>query len=133
MTDEFDPLREETRISFDDLGLDGGILKALAAQDFQHPTAIQESGIPPILNGRDLVGVAQTGGGKTAAFVLPILELLMAHSEKPKPGFPRALLLAPTRELAMQIGQCIKDMARFIPLTQCTILVVHRIARKHIF
>jgi ATP-dependent RNA helicase RhlE len=77
-------------------------LRALERAGFEHPTPIQAQAIPPALGGKDLIGVAATGTGKTAAFLLPVIERLAAH---PSRGTPRALVLAPTRELAVQIAE----------------------------
>jgi ATP-dependent RNA helicase RhlE len=89
--------------SFTDLPLTQAMLAAIASAGFSTPTPIQAEAIGPILEGRDLIGCAQTGTGKTAAFAIPLIERLMAS---PKPsGGARALVLAPTRELALQIAQ----------------------------
>jgi len=85
------------------------------------PTPIQEQCIPDLLNGRDLLGTAQTGTGKTAAFALPLLQRLSANTRRPRPGTPRALILAPTRELAAQIDQSIETYGRFLRLTHTVI------------
>src|SRR5690606_3393411 len=80
------------------------ILRAVAARGHDTPTPIQAGAIPALLEGRDMLGIAQTGTGKTAAFVLPILHRLQAAPRQgARPGRPRALILAPTRELAIQI------------------------------
>lgn len=97
------------------------IKKAVAAEGYLTPTPVQEECIPHLLNGRDLLGTAQTGTGKTAAFALPILQLLSGNRRQPWPGTPRALILAPTRELAAQIGESIKTYGRFLPLTHSVI------------
>jgi len=91
---------------FENLNLIEPILKALRTEGYTHPTPIQEQAIPIVLNGRDLLGCAQTGTGKTAAFAIPILQLL--HQQKNLrrgPGQIKALILTPTRELAIQIGE----------------------------
>ncbi len=87
-------------MQFKDLGLIDALLRAVAAEGYESPTPIQVQAIPPILEGRDLLGAAQTGTGKTAAFALPMLQRLGGH----KPNGVRALILTPTRELATQIG-----------------------------
>ena len=107
--------------SFADLGLNPSLLKAVTAAGYETPTPIQAETIPALLDGEDLVGISQTGGGKTAAFLLPILHQLAALGDRAKPGMPRALILAPTRELAMQIGESVKTYAKFIGLRQCTV------------
>src|SRR5665648_377234 len=87
-----------TTKTFADLGLNAAMLKALKDVGYETPSAIQAATIPPLLDGRDVVGLAQTGTGKTAAFALPILSRLdMAQKT------PQALVLAPTRELALQV------------------------------
>jgi len=97
--------------SFSDLGLSALLLKAVAAANYTDPTPIQAQAIPPGLAGRDVLGIAQTGTGKTAAFALPILQRLSA---KPRPPgcAPRALILAPTRELAGQIAETFRTLGR---------------------
>src|SRR5690348_5486999 len=79
---------------------------------FTEPTPIQLQAIPPAQKGRDILGCAQTGSGKTAAFALPILQRLLEH---PKPGL-RALVLVPTRELAAQVETTFRDCCRFAPI-----------------
>ncbi len=102
--------------SFSDLDLVGPLLRALDKQGYETPTPIQASAIPHLLEGRDLMGIAQTGGGKTAAFVLPLLQRLSHDRKRPKPNKPTAVILAPTRELADQIGKSIRDFTRGIKL-----------------
>lgn len=87
---------------FTQLGLDPTILSAVAAAGYETPTLIQSQSIPPALQGRDVLGIAQTGTGKTAAFVLPMIHTL--NQGRPKARMPRSLVLAPTRELAMQVA-----------------------------
>ncbi len=94
-----------TTISFSDLRLSEAILRALEAKNYKTPTPIQAGAIPELLAERDLLGIAQTGTGKTAAFALPMLELLSKRGGRAKPRAPRALILTPTRELASQIGE----------------------------
>ncbi|MBV9860591.1 MAG: DEAD/DEAH box helicase [Alphaproteobacteria bacterium] len=89
---------------FSELGLSPTILAALAAEGYAEPTPIQLQAIPPVLKGRDLCGIAQTGTGKTAAFALPILQRLSEMPRAPAGHTCRALVLSPTRELASQIG-----------------------------
>jgi ATP-dependent RNA helicase RhlE len=90
--------------------------RAVAAEGYTHPTPIQEQCIPLMLAGRDILGTAQTGTGKTAAFALPLLHRLSDNVQKPQKGTPRALILAPTRELAAQIAESIKTYGRFLSL-----------------
>ncbi len=101
--------------TFDTLALDPLVLRALAEEAYSTPTPIQARAIPPVLDGRDLLGVAQTGTGKTAAFALPLLTRLRALApDKSRRGhaLPRALILAPTRELAGQIAESFKTYGR---------------------
>ncbi|MEL7346965.1 MAG: DEAD/DEAH box helicase, partial [Pseudomonadota bacterium] len=88
-----------------DLGLADPLLRALADRGHAKPTPIQAKAIPAVLEGRDLLGIAQTGTGKTGAFVLPVLDALSRGQRLPAAAGPRALILAPTRELAIQIGE----------------------------
>jgi len=106
---------------FTELGLAEPILRALAAKGYADPTPIQRQSIPALLEGRDLMGIAQTGTGKTAAFSLPSLHRLAAEGAQPRrPAACRMLILAPTRELAAQIAENIREYARHLPLTvQC--------------
>jgi ATP-dependent RNA helicase RhlE len=93
-----------TANDFASLGLAEPLLRALAARNYTTPTPIQARAIPHLLQGRDLLGIAQTGTGKTAAFALPMLQLLDKSNFEARPRMPRALVLAPTRELATQIA-----------------------------
>ena len=97
---------EDEEITFADLGLPRDLLKAVTDMGFVTPTAIQKEAIPVLLAGRDVVGVAQTGTGKTAAFGLPLLDAVDSRD-----GVVQALVLAPTRELALQSAEAITDMA----------------------
>jgi ATP-dependent RNA helicase RhlE len=103
---------------FSTLGLGPNITKALLEQGYTEPTPIQACAVPLILAGRDVVGVAQTGTGKTAAFVLPMVERLAAESRRPG---VRALIVAPTRELVVQIDENIRQYARHLPIRSVTI------------
>jgi superfamily II DNA/RNA helicase len=110
---------ETPAVRFEDFGLSPDILKALTAQGYVHPTPIQEQAIPIVLQGRDVMGAAQTGTGKTAGFSLPIIQLLLAHasaSMSPARHPVRALILTPTRELADQVADNVKAYSRFTPL-----------------
>ena len=98
--------------NFSDLGLSACILGAVAAKGYTAPTPIHFQAIPPVLGGRDLCGIAQTGTGKTAAFALPILQRLAAVSQRAAPQICRALVLSPTRELASQIASQIAGSFR---------------------
>jgi ATP-dependent RNA helicase RhlE len=97
------------------------IQQAIAKEGYVTPTPIQEQCIPHLLEGKDLIGTAQTGTGKTAAFTLPLLEKLSGNSQRPARGTPRALILAPTRELAAQIEESIQTYGRFLRLTHTVI------------
>ena len=108
-------------MKFQDLRLSEPLLRAIGEKGYTDPTPIQQQAIPPVLEGRDLQGCAQTGTGKTAAFTLPMLQLLAAEPA-PKGGRPiRALVLTPTRELAIQIDECCRDYARYTPIRHCVI------------
>ena len=104
-------------MSFMSLGLSKPLLDALAAKDYSQATPIQREAIPTVLTGRDLLGIAQTGTGKTAAFMLPSLDRLAAANRFPKPGQIRMLVLAPTRELAAQIAASAQTYGRFMRLS----------------
>ena len=108
-------------INFQDLGLSAPLLRAIEEKGYENPTPIQEQAIPPVLRGRDLQGCAQTGTGKTAAFTLPILQLLAAEPPVRGRREIRALVLTPTRELAIQIDECCRDYARYTPIRHCVI------------
>jgi ATP-dependent RNA helicase DeaD len=104
--------------TFDDLGLRPELLRALAALGYEEPTPIQQEAIPPLVEGRDLLGQAATGTGKTAAFALPVLQRLEAHRSDRAPA---ALILVPTRELAVQVSEALhrygKELgARVLPV-----------------
>ncbi|MFT5499112.1 MAG: ATP-dependent RNA helicase RhlE [Kiritimatiellia bacterium] len=95
--------------------------KALSREGYHTPTPIQAATIPLLLEERDIVGCAQTGTGKTAAFTLPILQTLHKDAYKSEPGHPQVLILAPTRELAAQIGDSIATYGRNLNLSHCVI------------
>ena len=107
--------------TFTELSLIEPLTRALNAEGYTTPTPIQQQAIPHLLNGRDLLGFAQTGTGKTAAFSLPILQHMAMQPKKRKPKETRALILAPTRELAAQIADSFKTYGRFLPLTTIAI------------
>lgn len=110
---------EDAKITktFKDLGVVDTLAEACAALKYEHPTQIQAEAIPVALEGRDIVGLAETGSGKTAAFALPILQKLL---DKPQPFY--SLVLAPTRELAFQIGKTFEALGSIISLRVCTIV-----------
>ncbi|VXC57491.1 DEAD/DEAH box helicase [Massilia sp. 9I] len=110
---------EAPTVRFTDLGLAPEILRALSDQGYEHPTPIQAKAIPLVLQGRDVMGAAQTGTGKTAGFSLPIIQLLLASansSMSPARHPVRALVLTPTRELAVQVADNVKAYCRHTPL-----------------
>jgi ATP-dependent RNA helicase RhlE len=110
-------------MTFEQLKLIPPILKALTKENYTQPTPIQEQAIPPVLAGRDLFGCAQTGTGKTAAFLLPIIQLLSAQQERPSgKRVIRSLILTPTRELAIQIDDNFKAYGRYTNLRSAVIV-----------
>ncbi|KAI0866334.1 DEAD-domain-containing protein [Xylaria cubensis] len=108
---------ESSRKTFKELGIIDSLCDACASLKYTHATPIQAKAIPEALSGRDIIGLAETGSGKTAAFVLPILQSLL---ERPSPLY--ALILAPTRELAQQIGQQVDALGATISVRSCTIV-----------
>ena len=103
-------------MSFETLGLSPAVLRALADAGYDSPTPIQQQAIPLVLAGHDLLGAAQTGTGKTAAFGLPMLQRLSKQTPAKGPRKPRALVLVPTRELAVQVAENLKTYARHLRL-----------------
>ncbi|MEL7416620.1 MAG: DEAD/DEAH box helicase, partial [Pseudomonadota bacterium] len=110
------PLKGTLLTTFDALGLSPRVLKALTERGFDTPTPIQEQAIPVVLDDRDIMGLAQTGTGKTAAFGLPLIHKMLGFGVKPEPKTVRALILAPTRELAKQISDELKLLVQKTPL-----------------
>ncbi|SCY52301.1 ATP-dependent RNA helicase RhlE [Nitrosospira sp. Nl5] len=111
-------------MSFDQLNLSAEILHAIADQGYTEPTPIQAQAIPPILEGKDIMGGAQTGTGKTAGFTLPMLHRLQSHantSVSPARHPIRALILVPTRELAAQVYESVKTYGKYLPL-KCAVV-----------
>jgi ATP-dependent RNA helicase RhlE len=106
---------------FSDLNLSKAILQALDKMEYVQPTPIQTQAIPLVLEGRDLFGCAQTGTGKTAAFSLPLLQILSEQAERKGPRRIQVLILAPTRELAAQIGENIAAYREFLKVKHVTI------------
>ncbi|SHN13960.1 Superfamily II DNA and RNA helicase [Pseudomonas asturiensis] len=104
-------------MTFASLGLIEPLLRALDALGYQTPTPVQAQAIPPVLAGRDLMAAAQTGTGKTAGFALPLLQRLTMEGPKVAPNSIRALVLAPTRELAEQVHESIRQYAEHLPLS----------------
>jgi ATP-dependent RNA helicase RhlE len=107
-------------MSFQSLGLSQPVLQALASKNYSNPTPIQQQAIPTVLTGRDLLGIAQTGTGKTAAFMLPSIDRLAAARRMPRPTTCRMLVLAPTRELASQIADSAAAYSQFARLSVTT-------------
>jgi len=111
-----------TDVTFASLGVAEPILRALSAENYTHPTPIQAKAIPALLSGRDLLGIAQTGTGKTAAFGIPLLQKLSIGHVPPQAKQAKALILAPTRELAVQIEESLRTYGRFLNLKMTVIL-----------
>ena len=107
-------------MTFNELNLSAPLLRAVAEAGYETPSPIQASAIPPVLEGRDLMGCAQTGTGKTAAFALPMLDRLSAAPARKK-GAVRALILTPTRELALQIGESFAAYSKYLKLRSTVI------------
>jgi superfamily II DNA/RNA helicase len=105
---------------FSDLGLSAPLLQALADKGYKHPTPIQAQAIPQILQGKDVLGVAQTGTGKTASFTLPMLEILAGTRARAR--MPRSLILEPTRELALQVAENFVDYGKHLKLTHALLI-----------
>ena len=107
-------------MTFNELNLSAPVLRAVAQAGYETPSPIQAAAIPPVLAGRDLMGCAQTGTGKTAAFALPMLDRLTASAPRKK-GAIRALILTPTRELALQIGESFEAYGKYLTLRSTVI------------
>ena len=108
---------EEYELNFEKLNISTPILKALNAEGYTMPTPIQEKAIPVVLAGKDLLGCAQTGTGKTAAFAIPMLQILRKERKNEKgPRKIKALILTPTRELAIQIGENLNAYGKYTGL-----------------
>ena len=110
-------------MDFEQLQLIEPIRRALSEQGYTQPTAIQAGAIPPALEGRDVLGSARTGTGKTCAFAVPILQRLTQHPVTGKQGKPpiRALILTPTRELAIQNQEQVEHYGKYLPLKSVVI------------
>ncbi|OOL19853.1 DNA helicase [Bombella intestini] len=119
-TDEPESNETEERIRFSDLGLSEPILKAVTEMGYTHPTPIQAQAVPEILAGHDVLGVAQTGTGKTASFTLPMLEKL--SKSRARARMPRSLILEPTRELALQVAENFKQYGAHLRLTHALLI-----------
>jgi len=105
---------------FTDLNLDKKVLKAIAETGYESPTPIQAGAIPPALEGKDVLGIAQTGTGKTASFTLPMISLLSRGRARAR--MPRSLVLAPTRELAAQVAENFDAYAKYSKLTKALLI-----------
>jgi ATP-dependent RNA helicase RhlE len=103
---------------FDDFNLSEAIVRAIREEGYSEPTEIQRAAIPEIMTGKDVMATAQTGTGKTAAFCLPMLDML----DRRKRGGLRALILTPTRELALQIETSLRAYGRYVPLKSCVVV-----------
>src|SRR5690348_7936405 len=102
------------------LGLSDELVKAVSDSGYSEPTPIQRAAIPSVLMGRDLVGIAQTGTGKTAGFVLPMIDIL--HEGRSRARMPRSLILEPTRELAMQVAENFEKYGKYHPLSMALLM-----------
>ncbi len=107
-------------MTFADLGLSDELLRAVDDSGYGEPTPIQRAAIPSVLMGKDLVGIAQTGTGKTASFVLPMLDIL--HHGRSRARMPRSLILEPTRELAQQVSENFEKYGRYHPLSMALLI-----------
>ncbi len=106
----------QAQTTFDDLGLSPETLKAVHESGYNTPTPIQAQAIPVVLQGRDVLGIAQTGTGKTAAFVLPMIDILSRGRTRAR--MPRTLILEPTRELAAQVAEAFDKYGKYHKLTR---------------
>jgi superfamily II DNA/RNA helicase len=117
---EAGPPPEPARVVFADLGLSPEVLRAIDDMGYRHPTPIQEQAIPYVLMGRDVMGTAQTGTGKTAGFTLPMLDILSGSRARAR--MPRSLILEPTRELALQVAENFVQYGKYLKLTHALII-----------
>jgi superfamily II DNA/RNA helicase len=113
-------ITEREKVNFEDLGLEPNILKAVREAGYETPTPIQIAAIPEALKGRDVLGIAQTGTGKTAAFVLPMIQRLARGRAKAR--MPRTLVLCPTRELAAQVSENFEKYGKYHKLTMALLI-----------
>jgi superfamily II DNA/RNA helicase len=107
-------------MTFADLGLSDELLRAVSESGYDEPTPIQRAAIPSVLMGKDLIGIAQTGTGKTAGFVLPMLDIL--HQGRSRARMPRSLILEPTRELAQQVSENFDKYGKYHPLSMALLI-----------
>lgn len=115
-----EPVSEEEPNGFAELGLSAEIVKAVAAKGYRVPTPIQAQAIPAVFMGRDVLGCAQTGTGKTASFVLPLMDILSGSRARAR--MPRSLILEPTRELALQVAENFVEYGKFLNLTHALLI-----------
>jgi superfamily II DNA/RNA helicase len=111
---------ETAQITFDDLGLSAETLRAVHESGYNTPTPIQAAAIPEVLKGRDVLGIAQTGTGKTASFTLPMIDILAAGRSRAR--MPRTLILEPTRELAAQVAEAFDKYGKYQKLTKALLI-----------
>jgi len=114
------PADADPQVSFADLGLDRKVLKAVEETGYTIPTPIQAGAIPSALQGRDVLGIAQTGTGKTASFTLPMIHMLARGRARAR--MPRSLVLCPTRELAAQVAENFDTYAKHVKLTKALLI-----------
>jgi superfamily II DNA/RNA helicase len=107
-------------MSFADLGLSDPLLRAVTDSGYDVPTPIQKGAIPPVLMGKDLIGIAQTGTGKTASFVLPMIDILAEGRSRAR--MPRSLILEPTRELAAQVAENFEKYGKYHKLSMALLI-----------
>jgi superfamily II DNA/RNA helicase len=107
-------------MSFADLGLSDELLRSVSDSGYGEPTPIQRAAIPSVLMGKDLIGIAQTGTGKTAGFVLPMIDIL--HHGRSRARMPRSMILEPTRELAMQVAENFEKYGKYHPLSMALLI-----------
>src|SRR5438309_60492 len=107
-------------MTFADLGLSDELLRAVNDSGYNEPTPIQRAAIPSVLMGKDLIGIAQTGTGKTAGFVLPMIDIL--HEGRSRARMPRSLILEPTRELAQQVSENFEKFGKYHPLSMALLM-----------
>src|SRR6476660_21283 len=107
-------------MTFADLGLSDELLRSVNDSGYNEPTPIQRAAIPSVLMGKDLIGIAQTGTGKTAGFVLPMIDIL--HEGRSRARMPRSLILEPTRELAMQVAENFEKYGKYHPLSMALLM-----------
>src|SRR5579872_4197251 len=107
-------------MTFADLGLSDELLRAVGDSGYDEPTPIQRAAIPSVLMGKDLIGIAQTGTGKTAGFVLPMIDIL--HHGRSRARMPRSLILEPTRELAQQVSENFEKYGKYHKLSMALLI-----------